>query len=211
MFGDEGTASGIQVRSIQVEIGDRVRRGRILATLDDEMAALGVEMTRPPAEETRLRLERVEKLKETGVVTPSEYEEVLYANQLAEAELKQAELYLARTRVRAPFDGVVSRRYVREGELVGDRDPLFRITALSPLRARLLVPEEQAGAFRLDSPVRLTGSGGRLATARVILVRPTVDPGSGTREVIVELQKPDGFTPGATVTAEVAAEAPPKE
>lgn len=207
MYGDEGTASGIRIKVIHVEIGDRVQEGQLLATLDDEMPALEVEMARPAAEETRLQLERAEELKTSGVVTPSEYEEVLFANRRAEAVLKQAENYLARTRVRAPFSGIVSRRYVRVGQIVGEKDPLFRVTAMAPLRARLLVPEDRIEGFRIGAPVLLRGTGDRTATARVILVGPTVDAGSGTREVIVELRRPDGFTPGATVVAERLGEA----
>lgn len=204
MFGDEGTASGIRVDAIHVELGDRVRRGQALATLDDEMAALEVELARPEAEETERQLQRLSELHERGIITPSEYDEALYAHRRAQAAFDLAELYLARTRVRAPFDGIVSRRYVREGELVDDRTPLFRITAPAPLRARLLVPEDGADAFSAGAAVRLTG-GSLTAVGRVLIVGPTVDPASGTREVIVELRDPAGFRPGAAVTAELAA------
>jgi hypothetical protein len=46
---------------------------------------------------------------------------------------------------------------------------------------------------------------GRTASARVIIVAPTVDPGSGTREVIVELRDVGEFKPGASITVTVGA------
>ena len=97
----------------------------------------------------------------------------------------------------------MSRRYVRVGDVVDDEIPLFRVTAMSPLRARLLVPETEIASFGVGAPVRLAAETGATGTARVIIVGPTVDPGSGTREVIVELRDAGDFRPGASVTAEL--------
>jgi hypothetical protein len=52
--------------------------------------------------------------------------------------------------------------------------------------------------------VRLTAADGSDGTARVIIVGPTTDAGSGTREVIVELRDVGDFRPGASATAELA-------
>jgi RND family efflux transporter MFP subunit len=199
---DEVSGGGVPIVAIHVEVGDRVGEGQILATLRDDAARLEVEATRPEAEESRLQLERLRELHSTGVVSDAEYEEGLYANQRAEAALKWAELYLSRTRVRAPFRGVVSRRYVREGPVVDETVPLFRVTATAPLRARLLVPEDDVNLFEEGDSVTVRDVAGRSGKARVIIVGPTVDPGSATREVIVELGEVGEFKPGASITVE---------
>lgn len=194
------------VEEIHVEIGDRVRAGQVLATLEDDEARLAVQAARAEAEEARADFARMEELLEKEVATQAQHDESRSVKERAEAALARAELELARTRVRAPFSGVVSRRYIRVGELVQDGSPLFRVTAMAPLRARLLVPENRVAAFRSGSPVELTGLNGRATRARVLLVGPTVDPGSGTREVLIEIDEPDGLRPGATVTAEPLAD-----
>ncbi|MFQ5889504.1 MAG: efflux RND transporter periplasmic adaptor subunit [Gemmatimonadota bacterium] len=203
---DELSGSGLPVVAIHVEIGDAVGAGRLLATLEDAEAKLAVEEARAEADAARVNFERIRELREREVVSPSEYDDALYENRRAQAALQRAELNLARTRVRAPFAGVVSRRYVRVGELVEERTPLFRITALAPLRARLLVPEARAGAFSLGATVRLTAADGTTGEAPVILIGPTVDPASGIREVIVELPEAGAFKPGAAVVAELVGE-----
>ncbi len=193
---------GVIVRAIAVEVGDDVRAGDLLAVLEDDEAVLAVESAEAKAVEAGAKLQRFEVLREREVVAPSEYEAALARARQADAELKRAQLDLSRTRVRAPFDGVVAKRYIRERELVKAGTPLFRITAMSPLRARLLVPEWQAPAFGAGAPVQLSGVDGQTATAQVLLISPTVDPASGTREVIVELAAADGFRPGASVAVE---------
>ena len=200
-WSSDDNSAGLLVTAIQVELGDRVRAGEVLAVLDDDEARIAVQAAQADADEARGNYERLQELRKKELATPAEYEAALSAKKRAEAELARTQLQLSRTRVRAPFSGVVSRRYVRVGERVEEGQPLFRITAMSPLRARLLVPEDQAEAFRIGAPVVLKGVTGESATANVILMSPTVDPGSGTREVIVELSKADGFRPGAAIAA----------
>lgn len=200
---EESAGVGTPVTAIHVEVGEYVKSGQLLATLDDSDARLEIRATEPEAEIAASNLRRIEELRKTGVVSEAEHEEAVFENRTAEAALEKAKLNLSRTEIRAPFAGVVSRRYVRVGDVVDDRMPLFRVTAMAPLRARLLVPESEVASFGAGASVRLTGADGTTGEARVVLVGPTTDPGSGTREVIVELTRAGDFRPGASVTAEL--------
>lgn len=204
---EETAGGGIPVVAIHVELGDRVQKGQLLATLEDADAQLYVEAAEPKAEVAAANLKRIEELRETGAVSEAEHEAAEFESRTATAVLEQAKLNLSRTRIRAPFGGVVSRRYVRVGDVVDDETPLFRITALAPLRARLLVPEADIDAFRKGARLRVTAADGTTGTAEVIIVGPTIDPGSGTRGVIVQLSEVGDFRPGASVTAVLIDEA----
>lgn len=198
---EETSRGGIPITAIHVEVGQRVAAGQLLASIESSDARLYVEAAEPRAEIAASNLRRIEELRKTGAVSEVEYENAVFEARSSRAALEQAQLNLSRTEIRAPFAGVVSRRYVRVGDIVDDETPLFRVTAMSPLRARLLVPESEVGKFPLGAPVEITGSDGATGTARVIIVGPTVDPGSGSREVIVELSRAGDFRPGASVTA----------
>ncbi len=67
----------------------------------------------------------------------------------AQQEERSLELELEKTRVMAPFDGLVARRYVREGQNVAKGDRLFWITAEAPLLMRFTLPERM---FRAPAP-----------------------------------------------------------
>lgn len=203
---EETAGGGIPVTAIHVELGDRVREGQVLATLEDADARLYVEAAEPKAEVAAANLRRIEELRESGAVSEAEHEAAEFESRTAAAALEQARLNLSRTRIRAPFSGVVSRRYVRVGDVVDDETPLFRVTALAPLRARLLVPEAEIDSFRKGALLRVTAADGARGTAEVIIVSPTIDAGSGTREVIVQLTEVGDFRPGASVTAELMEE-----
>ena len=207
---DESAGAGIPVTEVLVEIGDQVEEGSVLATLESSDARLLVDVAEPEAEIARANLERVQELAATGAVSQVELEGAMLRSRTADAVLAKARLNLSRTTVRAPFAGVVSRRHVRVGEMVDDEAPLFRITALAPLRARLLVPESEIHGFVPGAPVALTSLDASVGTARVILVGPTTDPGSATREVIVEVTDVGDFRPGASVMAELMRETSPE-
>lgn len=204
----ENVGVGTPITSIRVEVGDRVNAGQLLATLEDSDARIDVAGAEPEAEIAASNLRRVQELRKTGAVSEAELEDAVYQSRTADAAVEKARLNLSRTEIRAPFAGVVSRRYVRVGDVVDDKTPLFRVTALAPLRARLLVPESEVAAFGTGASVRITAADGTTGTARVIIVGPTIDPGSGTREVIVELSRVGDFRPGASVTAELEATTP---
>jgi membrane fusion protein, multidrug efflux system len=208
---EESAGVGMPITAIHAEVGDRVGAGQLLATLEDSDARLDVEAAEPEVEMAASNLRRVEELAKTGAVSAAEHEDAILWSRTAQAALAKAKLNLSRTEVRAPFAGVISRRYVRVGDIVDDRTPLFRVTAMAPLRARLLVPESEVSSFGRGAPVTLTAADGIRETARVILVGPTIDAGSGTREVIVELSPVGAFRPGASATAELAEAPTPEE
>lgn len=193
---------GVLVKALHVEVGDHVAAGQLLATLEDDAVSLEAATAQAAADEANANFQRIDELRKRELVPPAEYDAALYAKRYAGAARARAKLDLSRTRVRAPFAGVVSRRYVRVGDLIMGSTPLFRVTAMAPLRARLLVPESSAYKFHVGATVRLTGVDNATGTARVLVVGPTVDPGSATREVIIELADPGDFRPGASVTVE---------
>jgi RND family efflux transporter MFP subunit len=192
---------GVVVEKIYVEVGDRAEAGQLLATLEDDEVVIRVEAAQARLDHERANFGRVEGMHQREVISQAEYDQALAAKRLAEAEFKRAELDLQRTRVRAPFAGVVARRYVREGQVVDLGVALFRVTAMAPLRARLLVPETESASFAIGSAVELRGTDGQIGTARVLVISPTINAASGTREVVVDLAETGGFRPGAAVIA----------
>jgi RND family efflux transporter MFP subunit len=202
----ENSPGAAFVKQLHADIGDRVGAGQLLLTLENERLELQVRAATARANEARARVDRMRKLLDQGYAAAAEFETLEHQLEEAEAELEQARLDLSRTRVLAPFGGVVARRYVRVGERIESGTPLFRVTAMSPLRARVLVPERESGVFRRGATVVVTGVDGVEAEARVVRVGPTVDPASGTREVVVELARAGGLVPGAEVLVRPAAE-----
>jgi len=114
------------------------------------------------------------------------------------------ELELEKTKVTAPFSGLIARRYVREGQNVGKGERLFWVTAEGPLLMRFTLPEKLFGKMTNGQTVEVTCADrpAEKHFAKVKQVSPVVDPSSGTFEVLVELVGDRGsLRPGMTALA----------
>ncbi len=209
-----------RVTSVNVEIGDHVRRGEVLALLDDralqaaraEKAAridsLRAQVQTWEAEQrsNEADLRRADAMRAEKILDDEDWEHVQYkltetrsqvvryrAEQLAaEAELRSADVELTQSRITAPFDGVVGRRSVHDAQAVKKGDALFWITAQAPLRVLFTVPESAMASFPRGAKLELTTADypHLKQPAFVFRVSPVVDPASGSIEVIGSLDKP---------------------
>jgi len=122
----------------------------------------------------------------------------------AKEEEHSLEIEMEKTKLTAPFSGLIARRYVREGQNVAKGERLFWVTAEAPLLMRFTLPEKFFGKMQPGQQVEVTSAD--LPTekhaAKVKQVSPVVDPSSGTFEVLVELTGDRGsLRPGMTALA----------
>ena len=123
---------------------------------------------------------------------------------LAVAQRQELQVRLARTDLRAPVAGLVSRRMARLGAVVGTAsEPLFRIVANATIEMEASVPETELAQLHPGQPAALTAIGRTLA-ARVRLVSPEVNPTSRLGRVRIALTDPNAMpTIGSFVRASV--------
>jgi RND family efflux transporter MFP subunit len=221
------------VTELAVDVDSSAKKGQLLARLDDrqltaERDAAEHKLRSIEADvknwesEVKVRevdLHRSEEMFRAGVNTQQQVDHDRYnltatsyeldrerENLLnARSNLQSLQLELEKTRITAPFAGIVARRYVRQGQRVSSGDKLFWVTAVEPLQVRFTLPEQYSLALKLGDLLTLTPSAsqGATAEAKVIHVSPVVDPASGTVEVIAVLGKQSTFRPGMTATVRV--------
>jgi len=207
------------ITSILAEPNTRVRKGQLLARLDDRQISADLDAASAKTRSIQANLKnweaetkvlesdltRAQKLWEAGVFTKETLEHAQYKVQAdryeisREAELltnaqateRSLQLEKEKTRITAPFDGVVARRYVRVGQKVTISDRLFWVTAVAPLEVRFTLPERFLGKLRNGQTVSVELADGSSAvhhTAAVTQISPVVDPSSGTIEVLARVQ-----------------------
>jgi membrane fusion protein (multidrug efflux system) len=206
------------VVEIMVEPGTRVSNGQLLAKLDDRQLLANLEAARAQTASTEADLnnwkaeaqvleadyQRARKMWDAQLITQEQFEHARYKAEADQWDVKRveqllinsresqrsAELELEKTRITAPFDGVVARRYVRVGQTVARNDRLFWVTATGPLRVRFTLPSKFVRQVKVGQQVAVTVADGNPAVkhaARVIEMSPVVDPASDTIEVLAEL------------------------
>jgi len=113
-----------------------------------------------------------------------------YESKLAEYELARLELTFAT--VTAPIDGVISKRYVKVGNMITTNEPVFHITDFNPLHAIVYIPEKELNKIEKDQRVnvQVDARGGKHYQGFVKRISPVVDADSGTFKVTVEVTDP---------------------
>ncbi|HLV68627.1 MAG TPA: efflux RND transporter periplasmic adaptor subunit [Polyangiaceae bacterium] len=156
------------VLELDVEIGDRVERGQVLARLESEALEQAVRSARTgvrAAEQAQAiaaaQLERAERLYRAGGLAEQDVEAQRNATAAARAQLDEARSRLSSAlearsgaTVRAPFDGVVSEQLVNEGDIVTTGAHLLTVIDPSSVRLRATVPSEHLPLLEIGTEVR---------------------------------------------------------
>lgn len=197
---------GYRLAEVRAQVGDRVRKGQLLARIGSETIAAELAQTRAAAaeaaaqlEEARLNARRARELSETGALSSQQVQQYLTAEQTAVARLDSAqarvradELRLSHTRVVAPDDGVISARQATVGSLAQQGQELFRMIRNDRLEWRAEVTATELPRIQPGMAVQLTvpGAEDRPVSGQVRAVAPTIDP--QTRNAMVYVDLPPG-------------------
>ena len=177
------------VTSVEVEEGDRVAEGDVLASLERDSYELRAARAAAEAERTRAIYRRnLEAFgEEARVRIVSELElDVSRAEYLqAQADSALAAKDLAYTDITAPIRGHVIERRIQSGQWLSLQEECFTIADRSTLWAVFTVPQRVAAGLAVDDPISLTvdptGDEPFTVEGRLLLISPVVDPGGGVK------------------------------
>lgn len=210
---EAGSSSAVAARvmatitSVRVEVGQAVRRGDLLATIDpqvtagEEAQAQGAVSQAEAAEALAKRnLERYQALLEKQAasqlevdVARADYERAHGAVEQARGALAAASSVAADTRVTAPFEGHVAQRLVDVGDLATPGRPLFMLESTAGRRLRVSVPESLMSEARLQigTPIPVAiDSRDDLGRMRGVVVERTPGADPLSHSYVVKLKLP---------------------
>ncbi len=174
---------GVVVQTF-VEPGTRVRKGQLLAKLDDRQIVADLQGARARTASTEADLnnwkaeakvlesdlQRASKMWDAQLITQEQFEHARFKAEADQWDVKRVEqllinardtersleLELEKTQVAAPFDGIVARRYVRAGQTVARDERLIWVTATGPLRVRFTLPSGFVNQLKIGQRVAIT-------------------------------------------------------
>lgn len=150
----------LRVLSVDVHVGQAVRKGQTLATLrQDAGSALAYTQAQTAVRFAQRELDRVTALQAQQLATQTQVDAARKALADAKAQLQalqQQGANQAETRVTAPFDGIVLAVGAAPGDLLAVGSPLLQLGRAGSLQALAGVPPEDAACLQPGQPVRLT-------------------------------------------------------
>jgi membrane fusion protein, multidrug efflux system len=189
LLSDESTMVSAEVAGRVAEIrfseGQPVKKGAVLVVLDAAVAQAELSQARANLALAQSRFDRSSRLQNAGFVSAEAREDASNALKLQQASVELAQAKLDKTRVVAPFDGVIGLRSVSVGEFVTPGQHIAPLEAVSMLKVDFRLPERNVADVKVGQTLTLSVDAmpGRTFEGVVYAVSPLIE--AGGRSVLV--------------------------
>jgi RND family efflux transporter MFP subunit len=150
-----GADGGGKVIQLSIEEGDRVSKGQVIAKLDDELLQLQLQNAEVSIEGQKNDENRYNNLAKENAVSGVTLEKTKLGVRSAEIQRKQLQKQLKNATIKAPFSGVITKRMIDLGSVIGSGSPVVEITDISSLKLTVSVPERDILKFKLNQSVEV--------------------------------------------------------
>ena len=148
-----GSDSQGKIIKLTVEEGDKVSQGQMIAKVDDELLQLQLQNADVNLEGQKNDDKRYMNLSNENAVAGVQVEKTKLGLRSAEIQKKQIQKQLRSTTISAPFSGVITKKMVDLGSVIGVGTPLVEIIDISSLKLTINVPERDILKFKMNQAV----------------------------------------------------------
>ena len=190
--------------SLPFDEGTAVKRGDLIAQLDDSQLAAEVARTDALRAQSKATFDRVEAIVEQGAGSPQDLDDAAAALKVAEANLAMAQARFAKTRIVAPFDGIIGVRRVSVGTFLRTGQPITELANIDNIRVSFFAPENYLVLLQRGAEVAISAtSNPEQVHGRIIAIEPVIDPGTRNARVVARVPNPGRkFRPGMSANIE---------
>lgn len=179
-----------RVEEVLVERGQPVRTGQLIARLAVNERKAILDQARALAAQRKIEFEAARTLQQRGHATDVQLAAARAQLDAAEAAIRKAEVDLANTEIRAPFDGVLDKRPINVGDFLDVGNPVASVVDLDPLRVVGFATERHVTQLHPGAVGHARIVGGLEVDGRIAYVAAQAD--AVTRTFRVEIEVPNG-------------------
>ncbi len=150
IIGSDGSGKVIK---LGFQEGDRITEGQFLAKLDDEMLSIQLETAEINVEGQKNDDARNSNLAKENAISGVQQEKTKLALKSAETQIKQIKKQMRNSTISAPFSGVVTKKMIDLGSVIGAGTPVLELTDISSLKLNISVPERDILKFVVGQEV----------------------------------------------------------
>ena len=190
--------------------GDAIVRGGLIAKLDDAQLLAEVRRAEAVLAQRKASYDRIKVVVDQGAGAPQDLDDAAAVLKVAEADVTLAKVRLKKTRITAPFGGMIGARKVSVGAFVRPGQGLAELAQVHTLRVFFSVPERYLAKLQRGAEVMVstTAYPNTVLTGQIDVVEPALDEKTRSVRVMARLDNPNHkFRPGmsADVSAVLAA------
>jgi len=178
--------SGI-IENILRDEGDRVKKGTVLAILDDRAASINERKAKITFEQQKAEFERQKEIFEKELISREQYEKLKFSMEQSRLDWEQNKLLLSYTRITSPIPGLVSKRYIKTGNKINTNELAFTVVYTKEKIAVVNIPEQEKDQIFLKQKV-IISSDKKILNGYIKRISPAIDPESGTFKTTIEVK-----------------------
>ena len=195
-----------RITTLPYHEGDYVKQGTLLVQLDNELLKIDVAKAKAARQQAKVDLSRLKKLLPKKIATEEEVARASTLLDLAIAEEQHQRVRLQRSSIKAPIDGLISKRLYEPGDLLAQASHIHSIIDPSELLLKASLAERWIPLVELNQSVtlRIDALGDKAFSATIVRIHPTIN--ASTHKGIIEIKLnpvPTGARVGQFSRAEV--------
>ncbi|AEA45713.1 efflux RND transporter periplasmic adaptor subunit [Fluviicola taffensis] len=169
-------ASG-RVRSLNIENGDYVNEGKVIATLDSEQIRIDLSLAKTTLDKAKSDLEKYERMVASGAVNKQQVEEMRMTMNTADAKVKTLQHSLKLTTIVSPISGVVSNVAIEKGSYLAPGTAIADIVDIKSLKMSVKLLDAQVVRVQAGQSVQIVPDlyANSTITGKVASVSPQAD------------------------------------
>jgi len=194
------------VISLPFEEGSFIKKGELIAQLDDSQLKGEVQRTEALLTQSQVNYNRIKTLVEQKASALQSLDNAAADLKVAEANLELAKARFNKTRIKAPFSGMVGSRRVSVGAFLRAGEIITELANIDEIRVTLSLPERFLSELKRGSEVMVSTSAysDHKVKGKVVVIEPVVDPVMRSARVVVRLSNPGRkFLPGMSANVSV--------
>jgi membrane fusion protein (multidrug efflux system) len=195
-----------KIAAIHFDEGARVAEGALLLKIDDSELMAERQRAVHRVELAKRAEARQQQLLDDGVISSETYDVALGELNVLHAELQLIEAQLLKTKIRAPFGGVIGLRWVSPGSYLSSQTRIASLHDLDPVKLDFAVPERYSSLMRIGEEISFTVEGiERAFPGTIYAIEPNVDAASRSLRMRARCPNSDGaLLPGTFANVELA-------
>ena len=189
-----------KINNVYVDVGDSVKKGQVLAKLDDREASAQLNQAKAAYELSKQILERFENLRQQGHISVQDLDKASSDYIIAKSQYEFFEVKLQQTNLIAPFNGVIQSRFLDTGTVINSGIPILEIIDSNYVEAHISVPVVYLKDMEIGKEYNFEFDG-KITKAVFSKLAPMSPGGSDSRLAIFKFN--EFFNPGSIANLEI--------
>lgn len=194
------------VQSLPFEEGSFIKKSDLIAQLDDSQLSAEVNRTEALYDQSKTSYKRIKSIVEQNAGTPQDLDDALANLKVAEANYELAKARLSKTKITAPFDGIIGTRKVSVGAFLRTGQQITELANLNEIRVGFSAPERFLSQLKRNAAVMVSSTvfTGYEIEGRIIAIEPILDSETRNVNIVARVQNPgQKFRPGMSANVSV--------